>query len=55
MVNGRARVTFRVRPGANTRTTVSIRDGARVRVRVRVMFRVRPGAKASASVSVRLG
>ena len=27
MVNGRARVTVRVRPGANTRTSVSVRPG----------------------------
>ena len=30
MVNGRASVRFRVRPGANTRTTVSVRVGLRL-------------------------
>ena len=30
MVNGRARVMFMVRPGANTRTTVSVRLGLKL-------------------------
>ena len=30
MVNCRARVRFRVRPGANTRTTLSVRVGLRL-------------------------
>ena len=30
MVNGRARVKFRVRPAANTRTSVSVRFGLRL-------------------------
>ena len=30
MINGRARLRFRVRPGANTMTTVSVRVGLRL-------------------------
>ena len=32
MVNGRARVRFWVRPGANTRTTLSVRLGLSLRL-----------------------